>query len=61
MKESFERNSPTTTARLFPNAAETVEEIGLLVHENDLILVKGSRGVGLEKIVEALQSIEEPD
>lgn len=40
----------------FPNSDEAAEAIGSLVRDGDLILVKGSRGIQTEKIVDELKS-----
>jgi len=39
-----------------PDAEAAAERIGTLVRDGDTVLVKGSRGVGLERVVDALRS-----
>lgn len=42
----------------FSTAAEAADYLGGTVGEGDVILVKGSRSVGLEKVAEALQEVD---
>ncbi len=43
----------------FEDSGTAAQEIQSLIQEDDLILVKGSRGIGMEKVVEQLRSKEE--
>ena len=43
-----------TTAQHFDDKSELIKELKTIVKENDKILVKGSRGMKLEEVVEAL-------
>jgi UDP-N-acetylmuramoyl-tripeptide--D-alanyl-D-alanine ligase len=45
---------PRTRTRFFPTPQEAAEFLGSLVSSGDLLLVKGSRGVKMEQIVDAL-------
>jgi len=40
----------------FPDSEAAAREIGALVKEGDLILVKGSRGMKMDKVVDELRS-----
>jgi UDP-N-acetylmuramoyl-tripeptide--D-alanyl-D-alanine ligase len=39
-----------------PDASAAADLLGSLLRERDTVLVKGSRGVGLERVAEALGS-----
>ncbi len=43
-----------------PDAAAAVELLRALLRDGDTVLVKGSRGVGLERVAEALGAGSEP-
>src|SRR5690606_33809553 len=43
-------------AQWFATAADAAEWLPTHIHEGDVILIKGSRSVGLEKVVKALQA-----
>jgi UDP-N-acetylmuramoyl-tripeptide--D-alanyl-D-alanine ligase len=43
-------------ARFFATAAEAGEFLAHLVEPGDLVLIKGSRGVHMERVVEALDA-----
>jgi len=45
---------PRARTRFFPTPQEAAEFLGSLVASGDLVLVKGSRGVKMEQIVDAL-------
>ncbi len=47
---------PEDRARFFANSSEAAEFIADRVQSGDLLLIKGSRGVKMERIVEALRS-----
>jgi UDP-N-acetylmuramoyl-tripeptide--D-alanyl-D-alanine ligase len=49
------KDSGLTAARFFDSAVEAAAAISAEVNEGDLILVKGSRGVATEKVVNALR------
>lgn len=40
----------------FPNSQTAAQAVGAILHKKDLVLVKGSRGVGMEAIIEALKA-----
>jgi UDP-N-acetylmuramoyl-tripeptide--D-alanyl-D-alanine ligase len=51
---AIDAGHPPERAQFFPSSAEAAEFIVTLVGHGDLLLVKGSRGVKMERIVEAL-------
>jgi UDP-N-acetylmuramoyl-tripeptide--D-alanyl-D-alanine ligase len=51
---AIDAGQPAEHTRFFPSSAEAAEFIVALVGDGDLLLVKGSRGVKMEHIVEAL-------
>ncbi len=51
-----EAGHPPERAKFFPDAAEAAEFLTGLVAPGDLLLVKGSRGVKMERVVEALKN-----
>ncbi|HEV2493466.1 MAG TPA: UDP-N-acetylmuramoyl-tripeptide--D-alanyl-D-alanine ligase [Terriglobia bacterium] len=48
---------PTARTRFFPDAEQAGKFCRSLVEPGDVVLVKGSRGVHLEKVIETLQSL----
>jgi UDP-N-acetylmuramoyl-tripeptide--D-alanyl-D-alanine ligase len=51
---ALEAGLPRAQTKFFPTPEEAAEFLGTLVVAGDLLLVKGSRGVKMERIVEAL-------
>lgn len=51
---AVEAGMPSQKTRFFPNAEEAAEFCSALIRPGDLVLVKGSRGVHLETIVDVL-------
>ena len=51
---ALEAGLPRAQTKFFPTPEEAAEFLGALVVAGDLLLVKGSRGVKMERIVEAL-------
>ncbi len=49
-----EAGVPAARARFFPNSAEAATFLSETLQSGDLLLIKGSRGVKMERIVEAL-------
>jgi UDP-N-acetylmuramoyl-tripeptide--D-alanyl-D-alanine ligase len=47
---------PGDRARFFPNSSEAAEFLAGILQPGDLLLVKGSRGVRMERVLEALRS-----
>jgi UDP-N-acetylmuramoyl-tripeptide--D-alanyl-D-alanine ligase len=41
--------------RIAPDSGAAAEIVRALVHEGDIVLVKGSRGIQMERIIEALE------
>jgi len=52
---------PLERTKFFPNALEAVEFCRAIIQPGDLVLVKGSRGVQMEKVVEGLCAAERSD
>ena len=51
---AIEAGLPMAATRHFASAEEAAEALPRLLHDGDLVLVKASRGVHLDRIVEAL-------
>jgi UDP-N-acetylmuramoyl-tripeptide--D-alanyl-D-alanine ligase len=56
VRGAVEAGHPSGQAKFFASSAEAGAFIGNLVERGDILLVKGSRGVKMERIVEALDS-----
>jgi UDP-N-acetylmuramoyl-tripeptide--D-alanyl-D-alanine ligase len=53
---AIEAGTPPARTRFFAAAAEAAEFIAATIEAGDLVLVKGSRGVRMERVVEALRA-----
>jgi UDP-N-acetylmuramoyl-tripeptide--D-alanyl-D-alanine ligase len=53
---AFEAGMPASQAHFFADSAAAAAFVAELVQPGDLVLVKGSRGVKMERIVEALRA-----
>jgi len=53
---AVEAGHPESRARFFASSAEAAGFVGDLLERGDIVLVKGSRGVKMERIVEALDA-----
>ncbi|MGH9679352.1 MAG: UDP-N-acetylmuramoyl-tripeptide--D-alanyl-D-alanine ligase [Candidatus Acidiferrales bacterium] len=56
VRGAVEAGHPADRARFFASSAEAAGFVGDLLERGDLLLVKGSRGVKMERIVEALDA-----
>ena len=56
VRGAIEAGHPAARAKFFRSSAEAAEFVADLVAPGDLLLVKGSRGVKMERIVEALDA-----
>ncbi len=56
-----EAGLPAERLRFFPSAEAAAEFLAALVRPGDLVLVKGSRGVHLEKVVELVKTLEKSE
>jgi UDP-N-acetylmuramoyl-tripeptide--D-alanyl-D-alanine ligase len=56
VRGAIEGGHPAKQTNFFPSSAEAAEFIAGFVRSKDLLLVKGSRGVKMERIVEALDA-----
>jgi UDP-N-acetylmuramoyl-tripeptide--D-alanyl-D-alanine ligase len=54
LEGAAEESMPFEKTRFFPNASEAAEFCRTIIHPGDVVLVKGSRGVHMEKIVDLL-------
>ena len=54
VRAAIEAGLPAAHVQFFPSSSEAAEFVGNLMKQGDLLLVKGSRGVKMERIVEAL-------
>jgi len=56
VRGAVEAGHPVAQAKFCASSAEAGEFLGNLIEQGDVLLVKGSRGVKMERIVEALDS-----
>jgi UDP-N-acetylmuramoyl-tripeptide--D-alanyl-D-alanine ligase len=56
VRAALESGMPASRARFYPDADSAAGSVSKELHKGDLVLIKGSRGVHLEKIVQKLQS-----
>jgi UDP-N-acetylmuramoyl-tripeptide--D-alanyl-D-alanine ligase len=56
VQAAIEAGHPKDRARFFENAGEAAKFISGFIEGSDLLLLKGSRGVRMEKILEAIES-----
>ena len=56
VRAAVESGIPGSRARFYPDVLSAVDAVSNELREGDLVLIKGSRGVHLEKIVEKLKS-----
>ncbi|HTY60698.1 MAG TPA: UDP-N-acetylmuramoyl-tripeptide--D-alanyl-D-alanine ligase [Acidobacteriota bacterium] len=56
VRAAVESGVPEAQARFFDNADAAADFVATILHKGDLVLVKGSRGVRVEKIVQSLRS-----
>ena len=54
IRGAIEAGHPGSRTLFYPSSAEAAEFFVNLMQQGDLLLVKGSRGVEMERIVEAL-------
>ena len=56
VKAAIAAGHPQERAKFFQNSAEAGEFLAQFIQPNDLLLLKGSRGVKMEKILEAIDT-----
>jgi UDP-N-acetylmuramoyl-tripeptide--D-alanyl-D-alanine ligase len=56
IRAALEAEHPKERARFFENSGEAAKFISSFIERGDLLLLKGSRGVRMEKILEAIES-----
>jgi UDP-N-acetylmuramoyl-tripeptide--D-alanyl-D-alanine ligase len=56
VRGAIEAGHPAAQAKFFASSAEAAAFVADLIERGDVLLVKGSRGVKMERIVEALDS-----
>jgi len=61
LEGASEAGLPPEHLRFFPSAEAAAEFLAELVRPGDVVLVKGSRGVHLEKVVEVLKSLQKSE
>ena len=56
VRAAIEAGHPKERAQFFENSGEAAGFIGGFIERGDLLLLKGSRGVRMEKILEAIET-----
>jgi UDP-N-acetylmuramyl pentapeptide synthase len=56
VRAAVEAGHPKDRARFFENSGEAAKFISAFIERGDLLLLKGSRGVRMEKILEAIEA-----
>ena len=56
VKAAVAAGHPAERAKFFRNSAEAGEFLATFIQPDDLLLLKGSRGVKMEKILEAIDA-----
>jgi UDP-N-acetylmuramoyl-tripeptide--D-alanyl-D-alanine ligase len=56
VKAAVAAGHPADYAKFFQNSAEAAEFLAKFIHSGDLLLLKGSRGVKMEKILEGIDA-----
>jgi UDP-N-acetylmuramoyl-tripeptide--D-alanyl-D-alanine ligase len=56
VKATIAAGHPADRAKFFQNSAEAAEFLAKFIHSGDLLLLKGSRGVKMEKILEGIDA-----
>jgi UDP-N-acetylmuramoyl-tripeptide--D-alanyl-D-alanine ligase len=59
VKAAIAAGHPAAHAKCFQNSAEAAEFLAKFIQSGDLLLLKGSRGVKMEKILEAIDAHHE--
>src|SRR6202041_327192 len=59
VKATIAAGHPADRAKFFQNSAEAAEFLAKFIQSGDLLLLKGSRGVKMEKILEAIDAHHE--
>jgi len=52
---ALQNDMPANSIQWFSDASQAAEALGQLLHEGDVALVKGSHGLHMERIVNALE------
>jgi UDP-N-acetylmuramoyl-tripeptide--D-alanyl-D-alanine ligase len=56
VRAAIEAGHPTERARFFENSGDAAKFVSDFIERGDLLLLKGSRGVRMEKILEAIEA-----